>query len=189
MRRDAARVLDEYLAASARAGDRAALTRLAARWSPKLVRHAFRLTGDIEMAREASQDGWADIVSGLPRLTDAALFPAWAFRIVSRRCADAIRRAQSRRKIAAGLALEPQSQNTAHEAIEASADAAPLRRAMAALPPEQRAAIALFYLEDLSVAEIAAALSTPVGTVKTRLMHARRKLREALEGGKEDGRS
>ena len=42
------------------------------------------------------------------------------------------------------------------------------------------AAIALFYLEDLTVAEIAVALATPPGTVKTRLMHARQKLRRSL---------
>jgi DNA-directed RNA polymerase specialized sigma24 family protein len=45
-----------------------------------------------------------------------------------------------------------------------------------------RAAIALFHFEDMSVAEVAVALDVPAGTVKTRLMHARRKLRAALEG-------
>ncbi len=57
-----------------------------------------------------------------------------------------------------------------------------MRRAIKTLPPEQQAAIALFYLEDMSVAEVAVALDVPAGTVKTRLMHARRKLRDALEG-------
>jgi RNA polymerase sigma-70 factor (ECF subfamily) len=56
---------------------------------------------------------------------------------------------------------------------------------MGALPAEQRAAIALFYLEDLSVAEIAAALGVPAGTVKTRLMAARDRLRSALGVTKE----
>jgi DNA-directed RNA polymerase specialized sigma24 family protein len=58
-----------------------------------------------------------------------------------------------------------------------------LRAAVRALPPEQRAAIALFYFEGMTVAETAVALDVPAGTVKTRLMHARRKLRNALEGG------
>ncbi len=53
---------------------------------------------------------------------------------------------------------------------------------MATLPASQRAALALFYLENLSVAEIAVALDVPPGTVKTRLMHARRKVRDILEG-------
>ena len=52
----------------------------------------------------------------------------------------------------------------------------------AGLPPEQRAAIGLFYLEDMGVSETATALNVPAGTVKTRLMHARRKLRAVLEG-------
>lgn len=186
MRRNAARVLDEYLAAAARAGDRRAMETLAVRWSPKLLRHAYRLTGDIEMARDAAQDGWADIISGLPRLSDAALFPSWAFRIVTRRCADAIRRNQRRRRTIAAFALESEPAGPDEASAESNADRAPLRRALSALPSEQRAAVALFYGEDLSVAEIAAALAAPVGTIKTRLMHARRKLREALEGGKSD---
>ncbi len=187
MRRNAARVLDEYLAAAARAGDRRAMERLATRWSPKLFRHAYKLTGDIEMARDAAQDGWADIISGLPRLSDAALFPSWAFRIVTRRCADAIRRAQRRRRTIAAFALEPTPEGASENAVESHTDGAPLRRALASLPADQRAAIALFYGEDLSVAEIAAALAVPAGTVKTRLMHARRKLREALEPALEKG--
>jgi RNA polymerase sigma-70 factor (ECF subfamily) len=71
--------------------------------------------------------------------------------------------------------------------LELAADARPLARAIASLPPDQRAAIALFYLEDLSVAEIAAAMDVPAGTVKTRLMHARARLRAALTGENDNG--
>ena len=55
MTRGAARVLDEYLAASARAGDRVAFARLAVRWQPKLLAHAYRLMGDMEFARDVAQ--------------------------------------------------------------------------------------------------------------------------------------
>ena len=47
---------------------------------------------------------------------------------------------------------------------------------MKLLPQDQRTAIALFYRDELSVAEIAEALAIPIGTVKTRLFHARRTL-------------
>jgi len=90
MKRDAAHVLDEYLAASARAGDRSAFDQLVARWQPKLLVHAYRLAGDKELARDVVQESWSDIVRGLYRLDDPATFPAWAFRIVSRRTADAL---------------------------------------------------------------------------------------------------
>ena len=52
----------------------------------------------------------------------------------------------------------------------------------APLPPGQRAALALYHLDQLGVAEIAIALDVPPGTVKTRLMHARRTLRTLFEG-------
>ena len=55
-----------------------------------------------------------------------------------------------------------------------------VREAIRALPPDQRAALALVYLHELSVAEAALALDAPEGTIKTRLMHARRKLRDHL---------
>jgi len=66
--------------------------------------------------------------------------------------------------------------------VQPEADEERLRRAIQALPRDQRAAIALYHLEEMSVAEVAVALNVAAGTVKTRLMHARRKLRAALEG-------
>lgn len=187
MAKAAARIFDEYLAASARAGDREALGRLAERWQPKLLAHGYRLLGERESAREAVQDAWADILKGLAGLDDVRVFPAWAYRIVTRRAADVIRRRQRDRRIGAAYAAERETDAASVSPAEAGADAAPLNEAIAALPPEQRAAIALFYLEDFSVAEIAAALNVPAGTVKTRLMHARRNLRAALEGGESNG--
>ncbi len=179
MARNEERVLDEYLAASARAGDRTALGALARRWEKRLFRHAWRLAGDIDLARDIAQDAWLDIAKGIARLGDSAAFPAWAFRIVTRRAADAIRKSKRRRAGIAAYAAEPKAMSATDE-VEAQASSASLATALAALPAEQRAAVALFYLEDLSVAEIAAALGVPAGTVKSRLMLARDKLRHAL---------
>ncbi len=174
------RILDEFLAASARAGDAMALGELARRWEKRLLRHAWRLTGDADLARDVAQDAWLDITKGVRRLDDTAAFPAFAFRVATRRAADAIRRAKRRRLGLASFAVEPVPSTSSTEAIEASASSPSIIAALAALPPEQRAAIALFYLEDLSVAEISVALGVPAGTVKTRLMAARDKMRSAL---------
>jgi RNA polymerase sigma factor (sigma-70 family) len=176
------RLYDDYLAAAARAGDRPAFNVLAQRWQEKLVRHAWRLTGDAEAARDIAQDAWAAIARGIKRLDDSAAFPAFAFRIVTRRAADHIRQRRRTRALEAAAAAEP-AQTV--ELNDASASAHALQSALAALPADQRAAIALFYLEDLSVAEIAAALDVPAGTVKTRLMAARDKLKAAFGVEKE----
>jgi RNA polymerase sigma-70 factor (ECF subfamily) len=168
--------LDGFLVASARLGDRRAFEQLVIRWDAKLRAHAWRLLGDAEQAREATQDGWAEIVRGLARLQDGAAFPAWAYRIVSRRCARVIKGNQDRRRLSAELETEPRGSQ------EDGADNDRLRAAVRLLPPDQRAAVALYHFEELSIAETAVALDVPAGTVKTRLMHARRKLRAALEG-------
>lgn len=187
MAKATARIFDEYLAASARAGDRAALGLLAERWQPKLIAHAWRLLGEHEAARDAVQEAWADILKGLGRLDDVRVFPAWAYRIVTRRAADVIRRRQRDRRLGAAYAAELKAGEDCASPVEAGADAPALNAAMAALPPDQRAAVALFYIEDFSVAEVAAAMGVPAGTVKTRLMHARRKLRAMLEGEESHG--
>jgi RNA polymerase sigma factor (sigma-70 family) len=171
------KVLDAYLVAAARCGDAAAFDALVRRWHNKLLAHAWRLIGDKEAARDAVQDGWTDIAQGLTRLQEEKAFSAWAYRIVSRKCARRIVGMQQTRALGAALAAEP-----VDEVEEAAADVERLRAAIRALPGPQRAAVALFYFEELSVAEIAVALDVPAGTVKTRLMHARQKLRSELEG-------
>lgn len=182
MRTDKERALDAYLAAAARTGDRRALGRLVERWQPKLLGHAYRLTGEADLAADMAQEAWIEVMRGIARLDDAGAFPAWAMRIVTRRCAKAIRGRQRRRAGDAALAREPEPAPASAGRAEARADLARLREAIARLPGAQRAVLGLFYLEDMSVAEVAVALEVPPGTVKTRLMHARRKLRERLEG-------
>jgi RNA polymerase sigma factor (sigma-70 family) len=179
MARDRERILDAYLVACARLGDREALGALARRWNGKLLAHAWRLLRDREGAKDAVQESWAEVLRGLSRLRDDGAFAAWAYRIVSRRCARHIGRIQSERRLADEVAAVPAEDGLAEPS---SLDVEAVRAAIRMLPPEQQAAIALFYLEEMSVAEVAVALDVPAGTVKTRLMHARRKLRAALEG-------
>jgi RNA polymerase sigma-70 factor (ECF subfamily) len=168
--------LDAYLVASARLGDRRSFEMLVKRYDPKLRAHAWRLLGDPDLAGDVVQQGWTDIFRGIGSLQDDDAFAAWAYRIVSRRCARAVGAAQQRRRLSSALAAEPEPM------AEEGPDVRALRAAVRALPPEQRAAVALYHYEELSVAETAVALDVPAGTVKTRLMHARRKLRALLEG-------
>ncbi|MDQ3482960.1 MAG: sigma-70 family RNA polymerase sigma factor [Pseudomonadota bacterium] len=180
MTRSAARILDEYLVAAARTGDRKALEMLAERWNRKLIAHAWRVTGHRDLALDAAQAGWVEILRSLPRLQDDRTFPAWAYRIVSRRCSRQINAIVRDRRLAEAAAEEVPA--AALAGADSTLDQQRLASAIAALPADQRSAVALFYLEEMSVAQVAVALEIPAGTVKTRLLHARRKLRLALEG-------
>jgi len=174
------RALDAYLAAGAAAGDRALTNRLVKRWTPRLSAFAWRLLGRREPVEDVIQDAWIEILRALPGLRAAEAFPAFAFRITQRRCARTIHGAQADRRLAEAVEAEPQP---AAANPDQSVDAGKAARAMAALPAEQHAALWLHHIEGLSVREIALSLDVPAGTVKTRLMHGRRKLAALLEGG------
>ena len=185
MRRDVQRLFQESQVLAAQAGDRPAFERLTAYWQPRLLAHARRLTDTSDMARDVLQDAWVDIVRGLPRLRDPVAFPAWSYRIVTRKAAQAVSRIQRTRRTADDLASDPGQARVEWPEAEARSDLARVSQAIAALPPAQRAAMGLHYMDGFSVAEIAVALGIPAGTVKTRLMHARRKIRAALEPDRE----
>lgn len=175
MSRDVNRAFTAMLVLMAQQGEREALERLAARWRPRHYAHARRLLGHADRAADAVQEAWSSIVRGLSRLREPERFPAWSYSIVTRRCQDAIR--QKVREPPGDSEADPPDPATGGE--ERVSD---LRRAMAALPADQRAAVALFYVDGFSVGEIAESLRIPEGTVKTRLFHARRTLRRQLEG-------
>ncbi|MGE6698736.1 RNA polymerase sigma factor [Hyphomonas sp. NPDC076900] len=176
---DTDRIYDELLVTLVRGGDVRAGERLAARWHPRLLRAARRMLGDSEEAREAAQEAWGGICRGWMRLSDPAMFPGWAYGILTRKCADRIRRRSGERRYFAP-ALEAE---TAEPAIAA---AAPLRHAileaLGQLSPEHRIAAILYFSEGLTLAETAAATGVPVGTAKSRIFHARQHLKVLLEG-------
>jgi RNA polymerase sigma-70 factor (ECF subfamily) len=171
-------VVDDLQVLACQAGDTSAFERLAARWHPRILRHARRLTGDADAASDVAQDTWIAVVRGLPRLRDPARFGAWALRIAGRGAADWIgRRVQTRTRMAAA-AEAPKS-----TAPDTSADnrIALLRAAFKTLAAPDRLLVTLYYVDGYSVAETAVILGVPAGTVKSRLFHARERLRAELE--------
>ena len=165
--------------AGARLGHAASFAALVDLAGPRLLAHARRLSDDGETAHDLVQEGWAAIARGLHGLRDDRAFLSWALAIVTRAAARELKARIRDRETVAELARQH---------AEPGADPPDLRSAINELPAGQRAALALFYLDGLSVAEVATGLAIPPGTVKTRLMHARNRLR-ALMKGDEHGRT
>jgi RNA polymerase sigma-70 factor (ECF subfamily) len=144
-----------------------------------LLRYVTRVLGGsdaAEAARDVVQETWIGVIRGLRGLRDPAQFPAWIYGTATRKCADAIRANNRRRRLdaqAAGESARPMESLTAEQQID-------LATAIRGLPPIHRAAVHLFYREELSVEEIASVLGIPAGTVKSRLHHARDALRRQL---------
>jgi RNA polymerase sigma-70 factor (ECF subfamily) len=180
MRRTHEDILDELLVLQCQEGDAAALRKLVGRWHPRLTRLAWRLTAEREVVRDIVQDAWLAIVKGLNRLDDPSRFRTWAYRIVRNKCADWSRRGAAGRNAAKelrGVAATAALSNNAGPAGELSE----VRRALAGLPAEQRAMLSLHYLDGIGLSEVARVLGVPKGTVKSRLFHARARLRDSLE--------
>jgi RNA polymerase sigma-70 factor (ECF subfamily) len=174
VRRGLNQAFDDYLVLMSQAGSREAFARLAARWTPKLSAFAARTLGSTEAARDVVQDTWEAATRGLPRLDDPARFGAWIYAIAGRKCADALRRKYRGARLAQALHDDAPPAANPDTTLDLAA-------ALARLPPEQRVAVSLFFGEDMSIADIAAATGVPPGTVKSRLFAARRALRAALE--------
>ena len=174
------RALEAYLVASARLGDRRAMSGLVRLRGPRLLAHATRLLGERDAAHDVVQEAWAEILRGLKTLKDDRAFLPWALRITSRRVSREIERRQRHRRLASEYGAEMDT--SLPDEASASIDAEVIRTALNELSDDHRATIALFYLEEMSVADVAAAMDVPLGTVKTRLMHARAHLRRVIEG-------
>ena len=168
-------LFDELLVMTAQTGDRRAFERLHARWHARLARAALRYTGNPESARDLSQECWLAIWKGIGRLRDPKRFRAYAFGVLHRRGADHIRAAMVART--RGSEIDP---ITEHSEAPRQDERSALNQAFATLPPEQRLAAHLHFVEGLTLPEIAEAQSIPTGTAKSRLFHARRKLKAAL---------
>ncbi len=112
-------------------------------------------------------------------------FAPWLFGIARRTALDVLRRRYHRRT---ELEWDPEQEPAPSSELDESPltssnrfDPEELQAGLAALSPLEREVVVLYYLQDLSLEEVAAATSTPSGTIKSRLHRARRKLRAALE--------
>ena len=175
MKKSPENILTELLVISSQRGDEKAINLLVKKWHPKLVRQAYRLTGNKEMAHDVVQESWQGIIKGLTKLRDPVTFPAWAYQIVSRRSADWIRKIQRERK---NSDVNQSIIDLTDEEEDPEDKLKVLRRALRELPNEQRVILDLFYLEQQSVKNISGILMLPTGTVKSRLFYAREHLKK-----------
>ncbi|MEM6857223.1 MAG: RNA polymerase sigma factor [Pseudomonadota bacterium] len=168
-------VFDELLVMLAQNGDARAFHRLHQRWHRRLAQAALRYTGNADAARDLSQECWLAIWNGLGRLRDPKRFRAYAFGVLHRRGSDTIRGAILTRSRTAAKDAASEPSEPAHQS-----ESGALNQAFAALPPDQRPAAHLHFVEGFTLSEIAQVQSIPSGTAKSRLFHARRKLKAAL---------
>jgi len=179
---------DERLVELALDGDEDAYGALVRRYQRRLTAFLGQLVGDIELARELSQEAFIRAWSALERFDPRYRFSTWLFRIAHNLGIDHLRR---RRLQTVGL-YRTDSDGDEVEVVVAALDKDPLghleNRALAEelhqvidnLRPEYRELVLLRHFGGLSYQEIAEFKEMPLGTVKNKLFRAHSVLRKAL---------
>jgi RNA polymerase sigma-70 factor (ECF subfamily) len=167
--------VDAELIERAQRGDQQAFASLAVAAGDRLHAVAHRILRDTDLAEDATQQALLTIWQKLPQLRDPARFDAWSYRLLVRACYAEGRRtrqwAPNLRVIEADL----------RDAADDVADRDQIERGFRRLSLDHRAVVVLHHYLDLSFEEVAEILGVPTGTVRSRLHHAMRGLRAALD--------
>ena len=132
----------------------------------------------LDLAEDATQQALLTIWRDLPQLRDPARFDAWSYRLLVRACYAEGRRT---RRWAPNLRLLPADEPQVAEGLSSVVDRDQLERGFRRLSIDHRAVVVLHHYLDLPLDEVAETLGVPVGTVRSRLHHAMRGLRAALD--------
>ena len=171
--------MDRDLVEAARNGDREAYVDLIRARTDRLFAIAQRILRDIDRAEDALQDALVIAWRDLKGLRDPDRFDAWLQRLLINVC---ISQAARERRRTANLRVLPVDEGpAAPDDLLTIGDRDQLDRGFRRLPPEQRAILVLHHFMGYQPSEIAETLGIPPGTARSRLHHAHRAMRAALE--------
>ena len=174
------RARDEWLALRCQSGEPDAFADLVHTMERPLLYYATKLLGNEERAVDVLQDVWIRVFRGIRRLNDPGSLRSWLYRLTHGIAIDRIRRDTSRER--AEDVLSEQFEEASDLSFDNdNVDA--VHRALDEMDLRNREVLVLHFIEDFSVAEVAAVLGCPEGTVKSRIYHAKKAMREILKRG------
>lgn len=177
----------------ARQGDPSAYDALVDLYANRLFGFLFRMTGSRADAEDLLQDLFVRVVRMLPRYEHRGNLESWLFRIAANLGRDHIRRARRRPPMmsllsdsdteAAGTGPSETARglDTPSGGLEHQEEADALQRGLAALPEPEREVIMLRHFSDMTFAQIAEIMGTPLGTALARAHRGLARLRKLME--------
>ena len=176
--------MDSLWLEQCREGDSLAIERLVQTYQQDVYRLALSILDDSDEADDATQEVFVAALRALESFRGNASFKTWLFSITVNVCRTRLQRRKNRGRLQQILQslfhVRGGHAGPENEAIQSESDSA-LWQAIHALDDKHRIPVLLRYYHDLPVAEIAEPLGVPVGTVHSRLNHARERLRTLLK--------
>ena len=169
--------METDLVVRAQRGDKGAFADLASGIADRFLAVARRILRDLDLAEDATQQALLSIWRDLPQLREPARFEAWSYRILLRAC---YAEGRKQRRWAPNLRLLPVDLPAA-DGLSTVVDRDQLESGFRRLSLDHRTVVVLRHYLDLPADRIAELLGVPVGTVHSRLHHAMRALRAALD--------
>ncbi len=172
------KVLDGLLVLQYKSGDKKALEVLVKKYHTKFCNHSYWYTKDIDAAKDVAQESWKSILRNIESLKDCNSFGSWAMRIVTRKSIDYVKKRQKELYRNNEYYSENRNgieANTKNEYLEK------LKLGIEKLPENQQVVLRLFYTQEYSLQDISSILEISEGTVKSRLFHAREKLKKIIK--------
>ena len=176
--RSCGRGVDTDLVIRAQRGDKGAYALVATEIADRFLAVARRILRDMDLAEDATQQALLTIWQDLPQLRDPARFDAWSYRLLVRACYGEGRKI---RRWAPDLRLLPVDGPVADDGLSSVIDRDQLERGFSHLSLDHRTVVVLHHFLDLPLERVAEILGIPVGTAHSRLHHAMRALRAALD--------
>jgi RNA polymerase sigma factor (sigma-70 family) len=160
-------------------GRKDALEELVRRWERPLLYYIRRLIEDEQDAWQVLQETWVKVLQGIGKLREPRKLPAWLYSIARKRALSHLRAKYSQQaRFASGEDVSNVEDCNSDYTFD---DAEQIHFGLGRISLHHREVLTLFFLQDLSVEEIAEVVEIPAGTVKSRLYHARRALKDVLE--------
>jgi len=167
-----------------REGDSLAIEKMVHTYQKDVYRLALSILDDPDEAEDGTQETFLAALRALSSFREDAAFKTWLFSITINVCRSRLRRGKNRGRLQQILQslfhLRGEVEHPEKTAIQKQADTE-LWNAIRALDEKHRIPIILRYYHDLPIADIAAMLNIPPGTVHSRLNYAREKLRALLK--------
>ena len=180
MLRDKRLIQSELLATRWLRGDELAFEGIVRLWERSLFYYLRRLLDHEPDAWEVLQDTWLNVLKSRKSLRDPAAFPAFLYRSARNAALSRLRKRGLTIDAAPGDLPDPSTDDACFTAFD---NAEQVHHALDQLQFAHREVLTLFFLNELSLEEIATLLGIPTGTVKSRLHYARRAIRQALTDG------